>query len=183
MMPKLDPVVVIVGTILEKLRDNFVDSSVEPLGGYTSQPQHRGGLLVALDGFGDDGRDTNGQCNTLLWAQVLRIYRARTFPMEELVGTPCGGIRVVQVQVGLARCAALPDENGNPPDPADLEREALVLLDDARRLELSLCQAAKAIGPTGRDVSGQVVIGAWEPVGPEGGVVSGVMTANFQLGG
>lgn len=170
----------VVGQILEELRTAFVDE--KPLGGRTKQPEHRGGLLVALDGFFTPD-DLAVPDNTMVWCQVLRIYRSRSFPTEEPITQPCGAPMVVQLQIGSARCSANMDEHGNPPDRADLEREALILLDDAMRLELALCRAWKRLGPEDRDVCGNAAIGAFEPVGPEGGILSGVMTATFQIGG
>ena len=175
-------------------------SKVAPIGGWIGRPQHRPGAQVAMDMVAADLEQqpfTNPQspviprilqrprpgeppCKTLLWVNVLRRYRTRNFPVED-ASAGCGGALCVVVQVGAARCAAVLDEYGNPPDAAVMEREALMLLDDADRLEAALCRAAGDLESGG--LVNQTVIGGWEPIGPMGGITSGVMTAWFEIAG
>lgn len=167
----VDKTLAVVGCLLEGLREFFVDQT--PLGGRSGRPQHRGGINVPIDGLTGEG------CEAVVWANVLRRFRTREFPNEALDSAPCAGSRAVVVQVGAARCAVGFDDAGYPPTPDELEREALVVLDDANRLEWAVCRATQLADD--RELISGSALGAWEPVGPEGGIVAGVLTVTYQL--
>ena len=95
---------------------------------------------------------------------------SQQFP--EIDGTPTGrtGPLAVRFHVGVARCVAVVDSQGYAPDPDTQTEEAILFLDDARRLR-------RAIQCCLRDVPGlgakTVVMGAWTPMGPFGTCAGG----------
>lgn len=169
-----DAVMRVIGLTLENLRYAFADN--HGLGDEIPRHrvQHRGGIDIALDGFNDDN------CAALAWVNVLRRFPTNGdgFPNEvPFIGDTCGRLSGLTIQVGIARCASLPDDDGFMPSGADLEHEALVLLDDASRLDAVLCRVGKDLA--NQDVVATYALHGGEPVGPEGGIVSWVQTASF----
>lgn len=164
--------------VMEGMRYYFdTDGSGKPVGGFTGPVQHRGGLLIPLDGFPESPSDDD--CATQAFVNVLRQWRTTSFPTEVGEVTPCGGSRAVLIQMGVARCSMAMDDDGNPPPPARLEHEALALLDDADRLYAAACRATK--NADDEDLIQGSVIHAWEPVGPQGGILTGLLTVSYEL--
>jgi len=172
----------VVGAVIEELRRVFVDlpdNMIEPLGGRASGVQHRAGEIIALDLW--DG------CSPLLTVQVTRMWRttSATFPSDDDSEKDCGGVPALRLSAGIMRCATGFEVSGGilavsaSVDVAALEREALVTLDDASRLDVALCRAAAVLQE--REVISAAVIGAWSPYGPEGGAVGGEITLTVEL--
>lgn len=170
-------VVPVVGTLMEALREAFTDPEHPPLGGVTSQPEHRPGADVPLDRLW--GGDGSRECDSMVFVNVLRLYRSTDFPAETETIRPCRGMLHAQVQVGVARCVSTMDDLGAPPDPEVLEHEALVGLDDAARLEAAVCRAVKRCDD--RELINQAVWTGLDPSGPEGGAMAWTCTVTFQL--
>lgn len=165
-----------VGEVIESMREQFVDipeGYADPRGGRVSRVEHRGGQLVALDRMWPEAG-----CEALAWVNVLRRWTSTTFPQQS-PPEQCGGFRVLHLQAGLARCATSIDDYGHLPSPEDEEAQALTLLDDADRLHLALCSAARRAAERG--IIDAYSLNEWEPVGPEGGVVAGQQTITVQL--
>lgn len=165
--------VLVIEQVIRRMRTAFVDN--EPYGGRLPRIEHRGGLLVPIDA----GLDSDGDCNAQGWVNLLRRWRTTQFPAEDAGVTPCGGVPAILVQAGVARCSQAMTDEGEPPPPEVMEREALALMDDAVRLERVMCGATVSADKAGLIHS--AVVHAWEPIGPDGGILSGVITASFQL--
>ena len=168
-----DQTLVLVGCVVEAMREFFVDRT--PLGGKTVAPQHRGGMNIPVDGLaGDD-------CAGVPIVSVLRKYPTVNFPEEAYVTArgACPSPKAVLIQASVARCSITFDDRGNPPTPEQTEHEALVLLDDAQRLEWAMCRANQ-IGDD-RGIVDDFALGAWSADGPDGGILAGLITATFQL--
>jgi len=164
-----------VGELIEAMRDQFVDPEGEaPRGGAVPAVEHRGGQVVALDRMWGDQRG----CQSMAWVNVLRRWTSSEFP-SQVPPERCGGFRVLHVQAGVARCSTMVSDHGVIPSPEDEEDQALTLLDDADRLYLALCVAARRASDRG--IIDDYVINEWEPNGPEGGVVAGHQSVTVQL--
>lgn len=165
-----------VGEVIEAMREQFVlipEGYEKPRGGLVPRVEHRGGMLVALDRMWPESG-----CEAMAWVNVLRRWTSADFPGP----TPpngCGGFRVLHLQAGVARCSTGIDDHGNLPTAEEEESQALTLLDDADRLFIALCAAAKRAEERG--IIDAHLINEWEPVGPEGGVVAGQQTITVQL--
>lgn len=168
-----DLTIVAVGLVVEELRRQFDPASENPpMGGGTADIRVIGGDMVPLDGF--DSAD----CALLVWVRLARRYRTTAFPAEAASGARCGSQPVIVLEAGVARCADMGDDNG-PPAPSVIEREALVQMDDAWRVDAALCRAAARAED--EDIAPDCVLGAGEPYGPEGGVIAWFQTATFEL--
>lgn len=170
------PTIGFVGEVIESMRQQFVtmpDGYEAPRGGLVPRVEHRGGLLVALDRMWPDSG-----CEAMAWVNVLRRWTSTTFPGH----TPpdrCGGFQVLHLQAGVARCATTITDHGLLPSPEEEEAQALTLLDDADRLHLALCSAARTASQRG--IVEAYSLNEWEPVGPEGGIVAGQQTITVHL--
>lgn len=168
--------IAMIGEVIESMREQFVtipDGYDPPRGGLLPGIEHRGGRLVALDRMWPESG-----CQALGWVNVLGRWTSQTFPAH----TPpdrCGGFRVLHLQAGVARCATTIDSHGRLPTPEQEEGQALTLLDDADRLHLALCTAARRA--VEREIADAYSLNEWEPEGPEGGVIAGHQTITIQL--
>ena len=166
----------VVGELIEAMREQFVsipEGYEDPVGGLVPTVEHRGGLVVALDRMWP-----GGNCQAMAWVNVLSRWTTAEFPTRNPVNG-CGGVRVLHVQVGVARCATMVDDHGNIPSIEAEEAQALALLDDADRLALALCVGARRA--VDREVADAYQIHEWEPHGPEGGVIASQQTISVQL--
>lgn len=165
-----------VGEVIESMRGQFVtpeEGYDPPRGGLVSRVEHRGGLLVALDRMWPESG-----CEAMAWVNVLRRWTSTTFPQQSPPDA-CGGFRVLHLQAGVARCATTITDQGLLPTAEEEEAQALTLLDDADRLHLALCDAARRASDRG--IIDAWTMNEWEPIGPEGGVVAGQQTITVQL--
>ena len=165
-----------VGEVIESMRGQFVtpeEGYDPPRGGLVSRVEHRGGLLVALDRMWPESG-----CEAMAWVNVLRRWTSTTFPQQS-PPDQCGGFRVLHLQAGVARCATTITDQGLLPTAEEEEAQALTLLDDADRLHLALCDAARRASDRG--IIDAWTMNEWEPIGPEGGVVAGQQTITVQL--
>jgi hypothetical protein len=165
----------VVGMFMEAMREVFCDSDKPPLGGAASFVEHRPGADVPLDRLWGDARE----CEVMVFVNVIRIYRSNDFPGETEEIRPCGGERHAVIQLGVARCVSTMEEDGSAPSTEVLEREALVGLDDADRLEAALCIAVKRAEHLG--LINQSVWSGVEPNGPAGGALAWTCTVTVQL--
>jgi hypothetical protein len=167
-----DQTIAVVGCVIEAMREMFVDRT--PLGGKTVAPQHRGGMNLPIDGLNDE------DCKDIPIVSVLRKYTTLNFPEEaDLSRGECPLPKVVLIQASVARCSKTFDEQGNPPTAEEMDHEALVLLDDAQRLDWAMCRAQQVADERG--LIDNFAVGAWSPEGPDGGILAGMITATFQL--
>lgn len=116
-----------------------------------------------------------GQGHGQAWVRVVRIFPAAArFPQLSTDVEQCRlGSWGVELEVGAYRCAAVPDNRGNPPSCARVTRDAEVIVDDAAamRRAITCCFAS-----SDRDQ----VVGEWRPIGPSGGCVGGSMTVQVR---
>ncbi len=165
----------LVAITLEELRAQFVDRT--PLGGKTNEPMFAPGAFYAADTYDYDG------CAGQPVVNVVRIYPTAGRgggPLDETAtSVPCGTVWAAILQIGIVRCTSVMDERGNVGDPADIQNEALVLLDDAARLRAVWCNVIARADD--EDISSAALVDAFEPEGPDGGLVGGRQPARFQL--
>lgn len=84
-------------------------------------------------------------------------------------GNPCTAPLEATIEVGVARCAPMPDDQGNPPSMADqLEATRVMMADQAAALRAIRCCSS-------RDFDVQ----QWAPAGPQGGCVGGAWSVIF----
>ena len=123
------------------------------------------GELAALDNLTDE-------CAAMAYSRVTSVFPSTTsFPSAD--ASPRSGYFFASIiELGLIRTIELPD-NGEAPS-AEAQREA------ARLQAADMGAMLTAICAYCTDYSIPVVLGAYQPVGPEGGVVGGFWTATLQ---
>lgn len=117
-------------------------------------------------------------CDGQLWVRMINVFPSgRPFPAVDSV-QPCGiAVLAVQLAVGVVRCAAVVDDNGNAPTPEELTADTLAQSADASIL-LSAIQCCDL--PTTTDKL--IRVGTWTPSGPQGGCVGGEWTLTLGVG-
>lgn len=119
-----------------------------------------------------NGRD--GQA----WVRVASMFPTATFP-QPYTGNPgpCGGNYdgwAVQLELGVLRCAPSPDSRGRLPSCEQNTAAARRALADAHIMR----RAVMCCDWYGRDA--KLIVGAWQPVGPDGGCHGGVLPVTVQ---
>jgi hypothetical protein len=126
------------------------------------------GAEVALDYSGDCGE---GICG-MAWVRLIAVYPST------VVGTPnelpgnCSSLIGMDVELGIMRCISQPADDGTPPDPADLQADAALQVADL----MALRKAAFCCGN-----EKDLVLGAYTPVGPVGGLAGGFWVLSLQV--
>jgi hypothetical protein len=121
------------------------------------------GAQVAIDYCNPCGPD---QCG-MAWVRLASVFPSTVFPIQDATSTPCPPPMAVTVDIGIARCAPVGDDDGNPPSTDEWEAASAVQIAD-----MTAIQDAVLCCFTGK----KVVFGAYQPLGPEGGCVGGVWT-------
>ena len=98
----------------------------------------------------------------LLWVRVVKRYRSERFPDPTIVMDNCKTMRVIALEIGIARCTVV-DAN---PSWDDFAVEAEQSLDDSRRVEKALCALVDALKLDHRAGYEAIL-----PFGPEGGIL------------
>ncbi|MET8352642.1 hypothetical protein [Micromonospora sp. NPDC005206] len=145
-----------------RLRELVGDALAEALGGAPAVCAVVPGRDVAIDSC----------CDGQAWVRIVRTYPVLAGDFPNGRGTPLGAgndpgaFWAVELGAGSARCAPSPDDQGNPPTGAELERSAAELADDAGRIRRAvLCELQKV------ESVEDVWIGEQSSVGPSGGCV------------
>lgn len=110
------------------------------------------------------------------WVRVVRRYRTRAFPTPTIDTSPCGLLKAVAVECGVASCASMEES----PRWTDYEREAVESLDTAWRIEEALCMASKRL-LRADDSERLTGVDTITPYGPDGGVLAwtGILYATY----
>lgn len=114
---------------------------------------------------GDPAFDVTEDDRGFAWVRVVSVAPTTTFPQPDLSVRNCAAYLMVQVEVGVMRCfpGAL---TGDMPTVAEQwEASRLQMADMAAMHRAILCCSKKG---------SQVVLGAYSPLGPDGGWVGGV---------
>jgi len=116
------------------------------------------GASVALD-YATNCGDNCG----MAWVRAVSVFPSTNFPSLDTGFTRCNYPLAFTAEVGVIRCMEVPAD-GEPPSLASLLASAQLQLADmaAMRRAIVCCST-----------SGDVVLGAYTPTGPQGGVVGG----------
>jgi hypothetical protein len=120
---------------------------------------------MAADWAGDCG---DGPCG-MTWVRAGLVYPSATIGVQDQTAGNCGTGLGVDIEVGVLRCTHV----GLPDNPEVEEGEALevslTLIDDMLSLRRAIicCSALPAK---------EYILGAWNPMGPLGGLTGGAWT-------
>lgn len=113
------------------------------------------------------------------WVRVVRIFPTTSrFPQQALDPGACRtGGWAVELELGVARCVATIDDDGNPPSCDDRNADTIKILEDAAamRAAVSCCYPSTDLGRAWRSVPGQ-----WTPIAPAGGCAGGTMLVTIE---
>lgn len=110
--------------------------------------------------------DCSKKCG-MAWVRLVSVYPSSSTGVISTVPARCDTGMGMDVEVGILRCMSVGDDQGNLPPPA--EQVAAVELQMA-----DLMVMWKAILCCDAIPSGDVLLGQYQPVGPEGGLVGGI---------
>lgn len=119
--------------------------------------------------------DYAGDCDIacgMAWVRLITSYPS------VIVATPydqpnnCGAMLGIEVEMGSVRCVPGLDNSGNPPAPADLLASAQLQSADmmAMRRAIACCSGSR-----------DFLVGSYQPIGPEGGLVGGFWSIAIQV--
>ena len=132
------------------------------------------GANAPWDACGETGDGAEGQA----WIAVPRVYPSDNFPSETIDAHRCfpRGY-AAELTVGVLRCAATIDSAGDAPTSEQVTADALkVSRDRALALDAIVCCLI------GDDADpGIYRMGAWTPLGPDGGCVGGQWTVTVAV--
>jgi hypothetical protein len=115
--------------------------------------------------------DCNDKCGAA-WVRLTTAYPANAVGVLNTQATACDSGMGIDVEIGILRCISVGDAQGNPPEPAELLAGAELAMDDLMLMWRAVlcCDAFDS-----RDV----ILGQYQPVGPEGGLVGGAFTLSM----
>lgn len=119
----------------------------------------------------------SGNCEVacgMAWVRLVTLYPATGIGIASTEPVRCDVPLGIDVEVGMLRCMSVGDERGNL--PSDLEQHeavALQMADAMVMLKALLCCDAIP--------SGDVIIGQYQTLGPEGGLVGGFFTLSMAV--
>lgn len=127
----------------------------------------RPGTMVPFD-FG------TSECGGMMWAQMTSANPSQAFPDPDLTARSCTYDLAYVIDLGIIRPAKVPEESRSArgqiklPTDQDASREAAQQLDDMDAMHQAI-----------RRLHGELenlILGDYQPAGPEGGTVGGVWT-------
>jgi len=163
----VDPADAIVLAHMQALREAFdPESNCPPSGGGGTTVRFFAGDAIPMAAWEvhSVGRSTSKVIEPFLWVRVMRRFRSTEFPDAAVDIRPCSGMRVIELEMGVARCAVAEAE----PRWDDYANEAAVSLDDSWRIELAQCRVSSLL----RDAGNMTGLMDVQPYGPEGGLVA-----------
>lgn len=123
------------------------------------------GEAAASDYFGT-GNCTKGVCG-MAWVRLVNMYPSTSVGIADVTVGNCSKELGLDVEVGIMRCyQSARDERGNPPTLAYVAEATAQQVLDAEVMY-------KAISCCDDISSHDLVVGTYQPLGPEGGVVGG----------
>ena len=109
------------------------------------------------------------------WARLVGISPYVSQGGEQQGGKPCqAGDFIVGVEIGILRCAPMPDDEGQAPSMAEQLDATLLQMKDmgVLRLVIGCCELSNDI---------TVEPGDYTPIGPEGGCLGGTFTFTARM--
>lgn len=139
----------------------------------SSPPQNsslRSGAAIALD----ISQNQNECCDGLAWVRIGDEFPSVVFPEQDLTAANCGyGVWVVELEMGIARCAPVGDIN-NTPTYEEHYALAQLLEEDAAAMRRAYCCFTT-------DRLTVQALGRLAKFGPEGGCVGTIATVTVQI--
>lgn len=103
----------------------------------------------------------------MAWVRLESVVPSAVFPNQSFELNNCGTTLAAEIEIGVLQCAPMPGADGSPPDQLQKFESA--------RLQLATMAAMRAaILCCADDDDLDLILGDYEPQGPNGGLVGGV---------
>lgn len=103
----------------------------------------------------------------MAWVRVVAVYPSTQFPQQETrARSSCAAGLAAELEIGVARCAPQPTDQGLTPPTMEQQWEA-------SRLQMADMAAVQRAVQCCYSDSDLVLLGRWTPLGPQGGVLGG----------
>ena len=123
------------------------------------------GVVPGEPGLGQYAGDCTTKCGAG-WVRLVSVYPANSVGVLNTQPGNCSHGLGIDVEIGIIRCISVGDEQGNPPPPSELLAAAELQIADAMLMHRAV-YCCDAIHP------GDVILGQYQSLGPEGGLVGG----------
>jgi len=123
------------------------------------------GAEVALD-YAGDCKDACG----MAWVRLASSYPSTAIGQPSILPGNCGVGIGFDVEIAIMRCIEAGDADGSPPEPGVLAAAAVLQYEDMLAMwrAVACCRQSK-----------DWIMGAYTPVGPEGGLVGGALAVSM----
>jgi hypothetical protein len=123
------------------------------------------GGQIAFDNCCDCDHEEDDGCGGQLYVRVIKAHPVSPIPTKILREIPCPDTIGVHLAIGVIRCAASLDDDGNPPSAETLNAESAQMVCDMAALlrALECCDTDDE----------RTTIDTWTPLGPAGGCAGG----------
>lgn len=118
-----------------------------------------------------------GNCATacgMAWVRLANSYPTKVLGEPDLTAGNCGAGMGFDVEIGILRCAPVGNSAGAPPTAAQMLAATELQIADMHVMQ-------KAALCCGEVSTRDVILGTYEPVGPEGGLVGGTVIAQYGI--
>lgn len=108
----------------------------------------------------------------MAWVRLVSVYPSAGVGIADTTIGNCSKELGFDVEIGIMRCYVVGDGRGNPTPPEEVREAAALAALDAETMwrAVACCPAI---------TSKEYVMGQYQPLGPEGGVVGGVWTLSM----
>lgn len=115
-------------------------------------------------------------CPGLGWVRVVRAFPSVNFPQPATTRVGCPDLLfAAEIELGIARCATVPDEEGFV-DPDDVTNDALQLgLDRSALFQLVTCDLPPILRAESGGSDCRMTLGEWTPLAEQGGCMGGTI--------
>lgn len=107
------------------------------------------------------GECVDGSCGGQGWVRLVNSFASTDFPLEDPIAQ-CGSKRAFTLEVGIARCMASMDEDGEPPSVEDVTKDWAQQMTDMETMRRAIACCF------GRDFEGDYVLGGYLPSPDQG---------------
>lgn len=114
-------------------------------------------------------------CDGQLWVRVVEQYPTSRFPSRDMSPGCNPALWAVTLAVGVVRCTPTVDDNATPPNPEALTESAVGISADSA----ILLEAIRCCFPGAAPFAAPLLVGNWNPLGPQGGCAGGEWRLTF----
>lgn len=114
-------------------------------------------------------------CSTV-YVRLDTAFPSTAFPTPAAAAETCAARLAARFHVGVYRCVAGLDSQGNPPSAADQTADAFAIMDDAERLRCAITAAVRPVVG-----ARNMILGSWTPDGVDGDCAGGYWPVTLRL--